>query len=70
MYDGFEQHAPPLDATTVDAREKALEITAAAREALASCEKRVRSYIASDPVRALGIALGLGVFVGWLIKRR
>ncbi len=30
----------------------------------------LRDYIVKEPTRALGIALGMGVILGWLIKRR
>jgi ElaB/YqjD/DUF883 family membrane-anchored ribosome-binding protein len=51
-------------------REMALEYAAAARERLAEGSERVREYVVKEPARALGIALGVGVLVGWLIKRR
>ena len=30
----------------------------------------VKDYTIQQPARALGIALGMGVLLGWLIKRR
>ena len=33
-------------------------------------ETLVRDYVVREPVKALGIALGIGVVLGWLIKRR
>lgn len=51
-------------------KETALEYAAAARELLAEGGERVKDYVTREPVRALGIALGAGVFLGWLIKRR
>jgi ElaB/YqjD/DUF883 family membrane-anchored ribosome-binding protein len=53
-----------------DVKEKALEIAATARERLSGGGKLVRDYIVKEPTRALGIALGMGVILGWLIKRR
>jgi len=49
---------------------RALEYAAVARERLAEGSGRVRDYVTKEPVRALGIALGMGVLLGWLIKRR
>jgi len=51
-------------------KEMALDFSATARERLAEGSETVRNYIVEHPERALGIALGLGVFLGWLIKRR
>jgi ElaB/YqjD/DUF883 family membrane-anchored ribosome-binding protein len=51
-------------------KDKALDFSAVARERLAEGSEAVKTYIAEHPERALGIALGLGVFLGWLIKRR
>jgi ElaB/YqjD/DUF883 family membrane-anchored ribosome-binding protein len=50
--------------------EQAEIIAAAARERLALGRDRVRAFIVDEPARALGIALGVGVLLGWLIKRR
>lgn len=51
-------------------KERALEYAATARERLAEGSESVRQYIAREPARALGIALGVGVLLGWMIKRR
>jgi len=51
-------------------KEKALEYAATARERMAEGSERIRDYVVKEPVRALGIALGVGVFLGWMIKRR
>jgi len=51
-------------------KEKALEYAATARERLAEGSGRLREYVVKEPARALGIALGLGVHLGWMIKRR
>ena len=49
---------------------QALEYASVARERLAAGGERIKEYIVKEPVRALGIALGMGVLLGWLIKRR
>jgi len=51
-------------------KERALEYAATARERLAEGSEKVKGYIIKEPARALGIALGVGVLLGWLIKRR
>jgi ElaB/YqjD/DUF883 family membrane-anchored ribosome-binding protein len=59
-----------LEAQVGDVKEKALEFAATAREQLSGGGKLLRGYIVKEPARALGIALGMGVILGWLIKRR
>lgn len=51
-------------------REQALEYAAVARERLSEGMAGVKLYVAREPVRALGIAVGMGVLLGWMIKRR
>jgi hypothetical protein len=53
-----------------DLKESALVYVAAVQERLAEGCERVKQSIINQPVRALGIALGMGVLLGWLIKRR
>ena len=48
----------------------AMEYVGTARERIAEGAAFVKDYVAKQPARALGIALGLGVALGWLIKRR
>jgi ElaB/YqjD/DUF883 family membrane-anchored ribosome-binding protein len=43
---------------------------AVARERLAERGAVVTDYLVRDPVKALGIALCVGVVLGWLIRRR
>lgn len=49
---------------------RALEYSQTARTKLAESSAFVKDYTEKQPARALGIALGVGVFLGWLIKRR
>jgi ElaB/YqjD/DUF883 family membrane-anchored ribosome-binding protein len=51
-------------------KERALEYAATAREQLAQGSEKIRDYVVQQPARALGIALGVGVLLGWIIKRR
>jgi len=59
-------YGPQLD----EMKEQALIYAASARERLAEGREKVRDYIVNEPARALGIALGVGVLLGRLIKRR
>ena len=67
MQQGAESALPPQ---VEQLRETALDLAASARERLASGTDLVRTYVIRQPARALGIALGMGVLLGWLIKRR
>jgi ElaB/YqjD/DUF883 family membrane-anchored ribosome-binding protein len=51
-------------------KDQAQIYAAAASERLAEGRDRIRQYIVNEPARALAIALGIGVLLGWLIKRR
>jgi ElaB/YqjD/DUF883 family membrane-anchored ribosome-binding protein len=51
-------------------RDKTLELAAVAREKLGQGSDALRDYTIRQPTRAIGIALGMGVLLGWLIKRR
>lgn len=37
---------------------------------IAEGTERIKDYVRRQPVRALGLALGVGVLIGWLAKRR
>jgi ElaB/YqjD/DUF883 family membrane-anchored ribosome-binding protein len=62
--------AAGLEAGIGDVKEKAMEFAATAREQFSGGTHLLREYIVKEPTRALGIALGMGVILGWLIKRR
>ncbi|WP_406697303.1 hypothetical protein V5E97_00525 [Singulisphaera sp. Ch08] len=51
-------------------KERALEYAATARERLAEGSGMIKEYVVKEPARALGIALGVGVLLGWMIKRK
>jgi ElaB/YqjD/DUF883 family membrane-anchored ribosome-binding protein len=51
-------------------KDQAQIYAAAASERLVEGRDRIRQYIINEPARAIGIALGVGVVLGWLIKRR
>ena len=48
----------------------ALWLAAIALGRLAEGKERVKEYVIREPMRALGLALGAGVLLGWLVKRR
>lgn len=56
--------------TAEAAKEKALDLAATAKERLALGGNAIKSYTIEQPARALGIALGMGVLLGWWMKRR
>ncbi len=64
----------PVDLSYADRAEdlqaQALEYAETARAQFSEGCERVKEYVHKEPARALGIALGVGVVVGWLIKRR
>ena len=59
------EFTPQLD----DIKAMACQDMAVARERLAEGRDLVSEYLAREPVKALGIALSVGVVLGWLIKR-
>ena len=59
------EFTPQLDEIKAMARQD----VAVARERLAEGSAIVRDYVVREPVKALGIALCIGVVLGWLIKR-
>ena len=50
--------------------EGTVRTAAVARERLADSGKTIKDFTVKEPAKALGIALGMGVLLGWLIKRR
>ena len=53
-----------------DYKDMALDFAATAREQWTERSRALRDLIVNQPLRSLGIALGMGVVLGWLIKRR
>ena len=62
---GIQPEAPPrileLDA---------LRYAVTALERFEGTKERIKDYVRREPVKALGIALGAGVIIGWLTRRR
>jgi ElaB/YqjD/DUF883 family membrane-anchored ribosome-binding protein len=59
------EFTPQLDEIKAMARQD----VAVARERVAERSAIVTGYVAREPVKALGIALCVGVVLGWLIRR-
>jgi len=59
------EFTPQLDEIKAMARQD----VAAVRERMADGRAVVTDFVAREPVKALGIALCVGVVLGWLIKR-
>jgi ElaB/YqjD/DUF883 family membrane-anchored ribosome-binding protein len=59
-----------VEAGLGDLKERVLEVSATVSEKLSGGTQILRDYIVKEPTRALGIAVGMGVLLGWLIKRR
>lgn len=70
MINNMRDSAAGFEPQTEDLNEMALIYAAAARERLAEANDRVKGFVAREPLVALGVAFGVGVFLGWLIKRR
>jgi ElaB/YqjD/DUF883 family membrane-anchored ribosome-binding protein len=72
MIDRIEERAAStgFEAQLDAVKEQALISAATARERLTEARDQLRQFIVNNPVQALGIALGVGVALGWLIKRR
>jgi len=48
----------------------ALHAAAEARKRFAQGQDFIRDFTTREPAKAVGLALGMGVLLGWLIKRR
>ncbi|MDR3633500.1 MAG: DUF883 C-terminal domain-containing protein [Isosphaeraceae bacterium] len=70
MIDRAEEATASWNPQADELKEMALQYAAVAQERLAEGSERVKEYVVKQPTRALGIALGLGVLLGWMIKRR
>jgi hypothetical protein len=70
MIDRILDRASALATQPEELRETAREYTEIARVRMGEVSESVKAYAIREPARALGIAFGLGVFLGWMIKRR
>jgi ElaB/YqjD/DUF883 family membrane-anchored ribosome-binding protein len=70
MIDRIRDAAASSSMSPDQLKEQALDVAATVRERLERAATTIRDYTQNQPARALGIALGMGVFLGWLMKRR
>ena len=70
MFDRIQDLQTSLGPQADQLQEQAAILTASAREKWAEGQEFARNFIAEKPAQALACALGLGVALGWLIKRR
>jgi len=70
MSDRFQDIVASAEPGLDQFKDQAQLYAAVAGERLAEGRDKIRQYIVNEPARALGIALGVGVLLGWLIKRR
>lgn len=48
----------------------AVEYASTAREKIELGTEQLKAYVLREPVKAIGMAVGIGVALGWMIKRR
>jgi ElaB/YqjD/DUF883 family membrane-anchored ribosome-binding protein len=70
MIDQTRDMETTAGAQATEPMQAALRYGAIACDRIAAANKRLKEYVIREPARALGIALGVGVFIGLLIKRR
>jgi ElaB/YqjD/DUF883 family membrane-anchored ribosome-binding protein len=70
MIDRILDRASAIAVQTDELKERAQQYVEVTRGRVSELSEAVKAYTVREPARALGIALGLGVFLGWMIKRR
>lgn len=70
MIDRVQRYENALASQAEELKARALELAGSAREQLSEAGHTIRNYIIEHPAKALGFALGLGVALGWIVKRR
>ena len=70
MIDRILDRASAVADPSDEVRETAREYAGVAQARMGELSEYVKAYTLREPARALGIAFGLGVFLGWIIKRR
>jgi len=70
MIDRVLDRAAEMTSQPQELRETAQKYGQVALERIGEVSEWVKAYTVSQPARALGMALGLGVCLGWMIKRR
>lgn len=70
MIDRIHPEPGTIPAATEEAKEQAMALAACARERLGRISDALQDFTRKQPAKAVGLALGMGVFLGWLMKRR
>jgi hypothetical protein len=70
MIDRILDRASAIAAPPEELRQTALECRDIARARIGELSETLRAYTVREPARALSVAFGLGVFLGWIIRRR
>jgi ElaB/YqjD/DUF883 family membrane-anchored ribosome-binding protein len=70
MIDRIQMSPTDLSDQAEELKARAMELAKSAGERLSEGNDFIKDYVTKQPARALGFALGLGVVLGWLIKRR
>jgi ElaB/YqjD/DUF883 family membrane-anchored ribosome-binding protein len=70
MIDRIQEYQPTQQEQVEELKALALDYARMAQARLAEGSDYVKDYVTRQPAQALGIALGVGVALGWLIKRR
>jgi ElaB/YqjD/DUF883 family membrane-anchored ribosome-binding protein len=64
------KHALPVTEESTSWKETAQDLAATAGQKISRTGETARDLITAYPWQTLGAALGVGVLLGWLIKRR
>jgi len=70
MIDRIQEYQNTHEEQVEELKALALDYARLARARFAEGSEYVKDYVTKQPAQALGIALGVGVALGWLIKRR
>ena len=70
MIDRMQNYESDLASQAEELKARAMELAAMARARLDEAGHSIKNYVIEHPAKALGFALGLGVALGWLVKRR
>lgn len=70
MNDATREYGQASHVELEELKERAQEYAAIARERLTEGNDLIRNYVIREPVKAVGIAFGVGVLLGLWLKRR
>lgn len=70
MIDRIQEYETGFTDQAEEWKARALEYAANAGAKFDEGSEFLREYVKREPAKALGMAIGVGVVLGWLIKRR